>query len=304
MTHNEFLKKIDEINVWKSGGQRAPHKPLLLLLALGRVLNDQERLASYPSEIKPELANLLQRFGPPRKALHPEFPFGRLRADGLWEIPGSESLRVTASGDFFVRELQSQRVAGGFPEEIYHMLRDSSELVREAARRLLDGHFPESLHDDIRDAIGIPRTWEIRDSSIQPRDPAFRREVLREYERRCAVCDFDVRLGDELIGIEAAHIKWHAAGGPDEVPNGLALCWLHHKAFDRGAIGLAAAGEGFQILVSSEVHGLSQPLQWFLDFHAKPLRPPRNRQLDPKPEFVRWHERQVFRKPALGQTRS
>lgn len=300
MTHNEFLKKIDEINVWKSGGQRAPHKPLLLLLALGRVLNDRGRLASYPSEIKPELANLLQRFGPPRKALHPEFPFGRLRADGLWEIPGSEDLKVTASGDFSVRELESRSVAGGFPEEIYHMLRDSSELVREAARKLLDGHFPESLHDDIRDAIGIPRTWEMRDSSVQPRDPAFRREVLREYERRCAVCDFDVRLGDELIGVEAAHIKWHAAGGPDEVPNGLALCWLHHKAFDRGAIGIATAGEGFKILVSSEIHGLSPPLQWFLDFHAKPLRPPRNRQLDPKPEFVRWHEREVFRKPALG----
>ena len=299
MTHNEFLKKIDGINVWKSGGQRAPHKPLLLLSALGRVLNGQERLASYPSEIKPELGNLLRRFGPPRKTLHPEFPFGRLRADGLWEIPGSESLKVTSSGDFSVRELVSRSIEGGFPEKIYHMLRNATDLVREAAQRLLDGHFPESLHDDIREAIGIPRTWEMRDSPVQPRDPAFRREVLREYERRCAVCDFDVRLGDELIGVEAAHIKWHAAGGPDEVSNGLALCWLHHKGFDRGALGIAAAGKGFKILVSSEVHGLSQPLQWFLDFHDKPLRPPRNRRLDPKPEFVNWHQREVFRKPAL-----
>ena len=300
MNRNEFLRKIDEINVWKNGEKRAPHKPLLLLLALGRVLNGEDRLASYLKDIEPELGQLLQRFGPPRKALHPAIPFGRLRADGLWQIPESDRLTVTASGDFSVRELRHPDIAGGFPEAIYHVLRNASELVREAAQNLLDGHFPESLHDDIREAVGIPRTWEMRDSPIQSRDPAFRREVLREYERRCAICEFDVRLGDELIGVEAAHIKWHAAGGPDEVSNGLALCWLHHKAFDRGALGLAAAGNGLKVLVSSEIHGLSQPLHWFLDFHDKPLRPPRNRRLDPKPEFINWHQREVFRKPPLG----
>ena len=300
MNRNQFLRTIDAINVWKRGGQRAPHKPLLLLLALGRVLSDRDRLASYSRDIERKLEELLQHFGPPRKALHPALPFGHLRTDGLWEIPESDGLSVTSSGDLYVSELRRENIVGGFPEPIYHMLRNSPELVREAAQRLLDGHFPESLHDDIREAVGIPRTWEIHDSPVQPRDPAFRREVLREYERRCAVCEFDVRLGDELIGIEAAHIKWHAAGGPDKVVNGLALCWLHHKAFDRGALGLTATGDGFKVLVSSEVHGLSQPLHWFLDFHDKPLRPPRNRQLDPKAEFVDWHQRQVFRKPPLA----
>ena len=300
MNHDRFLKQIDEINVWKRGGQRAPHKPLLLLIALGRVLSGRGRLASYPQDIEPKLRELLQRFGPPRKALHPEFPFNHLRTDCLWEVPESASLTVKSNGEFPVPELRSQNIEGGLPEAIHHMLRNAPELAGEAAQRLLDGHFPESLHDDIREAVGVPRTWEVRDTPVQPRDPAFRREVLREYERRCAVCEFDVRLGDELIGVEAAHIKWHAAGGPDEVSNGLALCWLHHKAFDRGALGIAAAGEGFRVLVSSEVNGLSQPLNWFLDFHDKPLRPPRDRQLDPEPEFVNWHQREVFRKPALA----
>ena len=42
-------------------------------------------------------------------------------------------------------------------------------------------------------------------------------------------------LDQETLGIEAAHIKWHQAGGPDTEDNGLALCTLHHKRFDRGA---------------------------------------------------------------------
>lgn len=36
MTRQGLLDAIDELNIWKSGGARAPHKPLLLLLMLGR----------------------------------------------------------------------------------------------------------------------------------------------------------------------------------------------------------------------------------------------------------------------------
>ena len=35
MTRDEFLRSLDRLNTWRRRGQRAPHKPLLLLLALG-----------------------------------------------------------------------------------------------------------------------------------------------------------------------------------------------------------------------------------------------------------------------------
>jgi uncharacterized protein len=66
------------------------------------------------------------------------------------------------------------------------------------------------------------------------RDPRFREEILRIYERRCAVCGYDGRLGTTDLAIEAAHIKWHAAGGPDAAENGLALCSFHHVALEPG----------------------------------------------------------------------
>lgn len=300
MNRREFLQRVERINVWQRRGERAPHKPLLLLLALGRVLHGRERLAAYEL-IEDQLNDLLQKFGPPRKARHPEFPFGRLPADKLWEVPESETLSRTASGDLLVGELRERRVRGGLPAPLQDLLTDHPEVAREAAQKLLDGHFPESLHGEIRDAVGIPRDWVVRDESLPAsRDPAFRDNVLREYQRRCAVCDFDVRLGNELIGLEAAHIRWHAYGGPDEVPNGLALCGLHHKAFDRGALGMEAdAGGGYKVVVSSEVHGLSAPVRWFLDYHDKPLHAPRNRDLGPAREFVKWHQNEVFRRPPL-----
>ncbi len=62
----------------------------------------------------------------------------------------------------------------------------------------------------------------------------FRERVLRAYQEQCAVC----RLRHEEL-LEAAHIlsDKHAKGEPI-VPNGLALCKLHHAAYDRNILGI------------------------------------------------------------------
>ena len=90
------------------------------------------------------------------------------------------------------------------------------------------------------------------------------------------------------------------AGGPDEVPNGLALCSIHHKALDRGALGLAPTAKGYKVLISDKVHGESDATRWFWDCQAMPLRHPRSSTFAPKPEFVQWHTREVFRDTPQG----
>ena len=64
--------------------------------------------------------------------------------------------------------------------------------------------------------------------------PLFRARVLAAYETHCAVC----RL--ELPGLlDAAHIVGDARdGGEPVVPNGLALCKIHHAAFDLNILGV------------------------------------------------------------------
>jgi hypothetical protein len=46
---------------------------------------------------------------------------------------------------------------------------------------------------------------------------------------------FSVIASPLSVALDAAHIRWHQAGGPDEEANGLALRVLHHKLFDLGA---------------------------------------------------------------------
>ena len=112
MTPEEFLRRLEKLNIWAQRGRRAPHKPLLLLLSLGRVARRLERLARY-QDIAAPLEDLLKRFGRPSKAHHPEFPFSRLPRDGLWEIPEADSLRIGASGDFLKSEMVNRGVKGG-----------------------------------------------------------------------------------------------------------------------------------------------------------------------------------------------
>jgi len=64
---------------------------------------------------------------------------------------------------------------------------------------------------------------------IQRRRVAFRIAVLRRYGLKCAVCDVSVV---ELL--DAAHLVPKSEFGTDDPRNGVVLCALHHRAFDRG----------------------------------------------------------------------
>jgi len=127
------------------------------------------------------------------------------------------------------------------------------------------------------------------------RDPQFRERVLRAYEYRCAVCGFNVRLGNTLVAVEAAHIKWHQAGGPDQEENGIALCTMHHKLFDRGVFTLS---KSLRFQVAETAHGTEGFDEWLMRYHGKEIRPPQSPLYRPKDFFIHWHVKEVFRGPA------
>jgi len=126
----------------------------------------------------------------------------------------------------------------------------------------------------------------------KPRDPPFRLEVTRACEYRCCVCELGLRMDDATMGLEAAHIMWHQAGGPDETPNGLSLCALHHKLFDRGAF---TVEEGDLVVLVSEQANGSGLEEALLRHHRTPIRVPQRESYYPAGEYLEWHRREVFR---------
>lgn len=291
MTNSDLLSYFQNINTWKSKGIRAPHKPLLLLLALGEIQRGNAGFIHYTS-IEPKLKELLHDFGPQRKTLYPNFPFTKLANDKLWEFNKPELLNT--KHDYSSKFLRDHDLQGKFPDEVTQQLKQDPELLRSVAELILEQNFPDTLHQDILDAVGldvtvIPSGNKLKTS--RKRDPQFRESILRAYEYQCAVCGFGVRLKHKVLALEAAHIMWHQAGGPDVEVNGLALCATHHKLFDLGAF---TVNPDLRLLVSDEVNGIGAN-EWLLQHHGKSIRAPQKKSFYPSPDFTIWHVNEVFK---------
>ena len=288
MHRETIIQTFETLNLWRSGGERAPHKPLLVLCAISRLLRDGIRLIPY-CEIDENLERLLREFGPRRANYGTHYPFWRLQNDGIWEIPDANRIGQTASGDALRSDLVRYNASGGFREDIACQLQNDSTLSFEVIQSLLNAHFPSSLHEDILQSVGLEFPLPI--SNQQRINPNFRANILRAYEYKCAVCSFDVRLGNSPIALEASHIRWRQANGPDIEVNGLALCSLHHKLFDRGAFTLS---DQLEIMVSDEAHGSVGFEEWLMRFHGEEINFPQRQSYYPHESFIDWHIREVF----------
>jgi putative restriction endonuclease len=120
--------------------------------------------------------------------------------------------------------------------------------------------------------------------------------VLVAYEYRCAMCGYDGRLGNEAVGLDAAHLRWWAFEGPDTVDNSLCLCSMHHKLLDRGVIGI---GAGNSVTVSARFVGRGRTAEALvLELLGRPLLEPQRGQPPPALAHIEWHHSQVFSGPA------
>lgn len=296
MDSEEVKARFAKLTIWTRGDERAPHKPLLVLYALGRLQRDGVQWLTY-REVKEHLSKLLREFGPPRPP-KPNYPFLRLVNDGVWELSQPLNTKV----DYGETELLARQIAGRFTPEVQDVLLRDPGLIGELAQSLLDQHFPETMHEDILAAVGLDVTQvraqgqDLVQAGRARRDPDFRDRVLRAYEYGCAICGFNVRLGQALVAVDAAHIKWHQSGGPDVESNGLALCSMHHKLFDRGVFTVTPAGaDEFRVIVSQDAHGSAGLKEWLLRYHGVPIRLPQSPEYFPAHDFMKWHEKEVFR---------
>lgn len=112
----------------------------------------------------------------------------------------------------------------------------------------------------------------------------FRSRVLSAYGDRCAICKLGRRgLLDAAHIIDDAHADGHAI-----VPNGLALCRIHHGAFDQFLIGIRP-DRTIEVAhdVLEEVDG--PMLQHGLKaIDRQEIRVPRSLRNQPDPERLQW----------------
>ena len=306
----EILRNFIGLTVWQRRHERAPHKPLLALWAIGRCLRGDDRLVEYKT-VHTELGTLLKKFGPLRKNYKPQEPFWRMQKDGIWQIPKANQVSVQSNGSVAPTELRKLGIVGGLTESVHELFRRDSAKALEVAHMLVGAHFPETLHSAIlEETMGDYRfaTNRVADSKVKPeksellkstyvrrrRNPEFRKKILETYSYCCAVCGFSLEFPNgSWPALEAAHIKWHSCLGPDDTRNGISLCVVHHELFDWGAFTILP--DSLHVKVSRALLG-QKSKDGIREFHRGPLSVSAKHMVDrPADEFLNWHARNVFK---------
>jgi putative restriction endonuclease len=103
-----------------------------------------------------------------------------------------------------------------------------------AERRFVLALGEEQRHVPVRETTDLERRYTERITRQRLHQPAFQASVLMAYDEQCAVCSLRHR---PLL--DAAHItRGSDARGASVTSNGLALCKIHHAAFDAGLLGI------------------------------------------------------------------
>jgi len=139
---------------------------------------------------------------------------------------------------------------------------------------------------DLHDLPEPQRAYALRLAKQRLHQPAFRTRVLLAYDTRCAVCT--LRHGSLL---DAAHIVPDGNDDPPGLPttpNGLALCKIHHAAYDQNMLGVSP---DYRVSINREVlaevdgpmlrHGLQE-------MHGRTITLPARRTDRPDRDLLAW----------------
>ena len=88
-------------------------------------------------------------------------------------------------------------------------------------------------HDLALEDPDLVRSYAERVVKARLHQPLFRQRVLLAYQNQCSIC----RLRHTAL-LDAAHVLADAEGGQPVVTNGIAMCKIHHAAYDADIFGI------------------------------------------------------------------
>ena len=138
------------------------------------------------------------------------------------------------------------------------------------------------------------------------RTRGFRQAIIEVYDYCCSVCGLKINSPD-FVGweVEAAHIVPHRYYGKDDIWNGLALCHLHHWAFD---VGWFTLREDFTVEVSQKIHDLPANQGCIGDYEIlkgslksdSTIILPKRATIYPHVNAIIWHRQHIFNSSAIS----
>ena len=167
--------------------------------------------------------------------------------------------------------------------------------VQKIVKKLIETPRPQNYNPFDKDKKIVKVSLE---SALRAR--GFRQAIIEAYDYRCAFCGLKINSPDSLYWeVEAEHIVPHSSMGKDDIWNGLALCSLHHWAFE---VGWFTLDDNFNIQVSSKVNSLPSDFGRAKDYDfirvysskSSKIILPNRKENYPHQNSIRWHRKNKF----------
>lgn len=143
----------------------------------------------------------------------------------------------TANFGFYRRQTAGQgEIAVAFSPQAFMDYVQQQAILHEFADDPQDAEVLDEMVEgrpvDLNRIAGHGRREVIRRVMERIGQGNFRSRILAVYRHSCSMCELQLEM------VQAAHIIPVPAGGDNSTNNGLALCHLHHAAFDSAAVGV------------------------------------------------------------------
>lgn len=292
-----WLHKLAALKIARTGGDPAPHKPLLLLVILE--MADRGEITGSEIQLSPDIAfrfSVYWSVVAERRKARPDvrLPFHHLKTSGIWQPlmandQPSPDKNVTVKVRLDPVFLDCLRDAH-FRDRVKRVLietppyfRTEERIALRALLRLLPVAADKAKETGTLYTVPVERG----------RDARFRIEVVVvAYKHTCALTGYRMTTLDMESIVDAAHIHEFSSSRNNDPRNGLALSKNAHWQFDRG---LWSITDDYRVLVNHDrfiEEGV--PGQKLADFEGHRLFLPGDPKYWPEPTHLDWHREQKF----------
>jgi 5-methylcytosine-specific restriction protein A len=131
------------------------HQAILLLWAIGRAARNEKRLVTWKTA-RPELIDLLSRFGHPDNRPTPEYPFVALARTEWWDLAGARTAPPAAHSSRTLTWLTTHNPQGGLTLSLRLRILEDTAGRDRIVRALLNRFFSGEQPDELLTAVGLP----------------------------------------------------------------------------------------------------------------------------------------------------
>lgn len=308
----KYLKKLTHLNRASKDGEKAPHKPILLLSIIESIEAGDIR------ENKIEItAELIARFKDNWNRLvksnifQPNFslPFFHMKSEGFWYLQtyiGKEIIVTSSSSIKSFAQLKESVEYASFDEALFQILlqpKAREEIYQILLLKYFNGH--ESIQKQVG-LFEILANQILNDTSkeyqrlIEKADEeevfvrcgVFKKVVPKIYDYSCCISGMRVISGFDIQMVDACHIVPFSVSHDDTITNGISLSPNFHRAFDRGLISL---NEDYRVIVSNSFTESASNFA-LKSFEGKRILLPSEKHHLPSIENIKWHNEKIFKK--------